>query len=743
MAGDGGIQRTIGLAGATSIGIGAIVGGGILALAGVAFSATGPSALVAFGLNGVIALLTALSFAEMSAAFPESGGTYIFAKKILSVRVAFGVGWVVWFASLVAAVLYALGFAAFVVLALREAWVLGHGSIPALLESRWTVSALAVAATLGFTLIMLRRGGGSARWINLAKIAVFSLVIAGGIWAVARSSGAEMGAHLVPFFPGGTAGLFQAMGFTFIALQGFDLIAAVAGEIKDPGRTIPRAMVGSLGVALAIYLPLLFVIAAAGAAPGESLTELARSNPEGVVAVAARRFLGEFGYWLVLAAGVLFMLSALQANLFAASRVAFAMARDRTITPRLGHLDPGSGIPPRAVLAVGGIVSLILLVVPDVATAGAASSLIFLVSFALAHYLNILLRRRLAPSSLPFRVPGFPLVPLIGGTACMGLAFYQSVSVPAAGVITVMWLTLGAGLYAFRYAGRAQVFDASAEGIDPLLVKHRGRNPMVLLPVADPANAGALVAVAQALSPPGVGRVLLLSVVHPPVAWQEGQEPASLLEMSAVQREAMTTSFARGLAPESLMTVAAGHWGEIARVARLHRCEAILLGLRSIREESADPDFNEFLSTAPCDVVMLRAPRDWHLRATRRVLIPVGGKGSHSLLRARLLGSLRRSVELSVTYLCLPPPRTPQGDLNRMRGLVRSRAEDEMGGRAEVVFSPSPDPATEIIRRAREHDLLILGLHHGQAGRRAIGAFTLRLARETDCALLVLGRKTR
>ncbi|PLX82256.1 MAG: hypothetical protein C0617_14085 [Desulfuromonas sp.] len=78
--------RTIGLMGATGVGIGAIVGGGILALAGVAFATAGPAAIVAFALNGVIALLTALSFAEMAKAFPESGGTYTFAKKVLSVR---------------------------------------------------------------------------------------------------------------------------------------------------------------------------------------------------------------------------------------------------------------------------------------------------------------------------------------------------------------------------------------------------------------------------------------------------------------------------------------------------------------------------------------------------------------------------------------------------------------------------------------------------------------------------------
>ena len=106
-------ERHLGLFGATALGVGAIVGGGILALAGVAFAATGPSAMIAFALNGVIAGLTAVSFAELARRFPESGGIYTYAKKVVSIEVAFMVGWVVWFASIVAGVLYAIGFSAF------------------------------------------------------------------------------------------------------------------------------------------------------------------------------------------------------------------------------------------------------------------------------------------------------------------------------------------------------------------------------------------------------------------------------------------------------------------------------------------------------------------------------------------------------------------------------------------------------------------------------------------------------
>ena len=130
------LERSIGLLGATGVGVGAIVGGGILALSGVAFAAAGPAAIVAFALNGLIAVLTALSFAEMSSAFPESGGTYTFAKKVLSVRAAFVVGWVVWFASIAASVLYAIGFGSYAAAGLGRIWQAAFGTTPEWLTGR-------------------------------------------------------------------------------------------------------------------------------------------------------------------------------------------------------------------------------------------------------------------------------------------------------------------------------------------------------------------------------------------------------------------------------------------------------------------------------------------------------------------------------------------------------------------------------------------------------------------------------
>ena len=506
----------MGLAGATGTGVGAIVGGGVLALAGVAFAEAGPAAILAFALNAVIAVLTALSFAELSSAFPQSGGTYTFAKKVLSVEAAFAVGWIAWFASLVAAVLYALGFGYFFRVALESLLQASGAEAPAWLVGPMAVPLFAMLATGLYALGLARRSGGGGQWANYGKVVVFGVLIVGGAIALAGEPAERVGAGLTPFFEGGAAGLFGAMGFTFIALQGFDLIAAVAGEVKEPERVLPRAMLLSLGIAIVIYLPLLFLVAVVGTEPGESIAAASAKDPEGIVATAARRFLGAPGYWLVIVAGVLSMLSALRANLFAASRVAIAMSRDRTLPHVFSRLHPTRGTPASAVFLTAALVIVIVLIVGDVAAAGAASSLIFLVTFALANVMAILSRRRSKGGRATFRTPWFPLIPVVAGIACVLLAVFQGVVVPEAGGIAAVWLGIGGVLFLALFGRRARVVDELAAAVDPEVGRLRGRNPLVLVPLANPAHASGMIAVAGALAPAGVGRVLLLSVVVRP-----------------------------------------------------------------------------------------------------------------------------------------------------------------------------------------------------------------------------------
>lgn len=724
-------ERHLGLYGATALGVGAIVGGGILALAGVAFAAAGPAAILAFALNGGIAFLTAVSFARLARRFPESGGIYTYAKKVLSIEVAFVVGWVVWFASIVAGVLYALGFAAFLAAGVERLapafgasweWA-GYGR---------TRVGLAIGAVGAYSLLLVQRTAGGGNAATVGKVIVFALLIAGGFVAWIVGEPGEALQRLSPFAPEGSLGLLQAMGYTFIALQGFDLIAAVGGEVRDPERTVPRAMYLSLGIALVVYIPLLIVISTVGAPP-EGIHAAARAHPEGLVPEAAERFMGQAGYWLVIGAGLLSMLSALHANLFGASRVAFAMARDHTLPHQVGQMRGRTGTPATAVITTGAMMTLIAVAVGNVASAGAASSLIFLVSFAMVHWAAMLARMR-------FGNPRPAVLPAVGAALCLGLAIFQAIAVPEAGRVVALWIGLGVALYLILLAPGARLVDASAQARDPELARLRGRSPLVLVPIGNPASAASLVDVAQTVRAPGVGRIQLLSVVRG-VGRPALSADAAVRDARDILGEALERGIEDAVYPETLFTIASDVWSEIARVANSRTCETVLMGLPRLTEPGVEARLEGLISKIDADVVIVRAPPRWRIDEARRILVPVMGRRDHSELRARLLGSLERSAERSVTFMRTLPANAPPDRQRRVRRTIRQLARDEAAGPHDVVFEYTDDPAEPVARLGQVHDLVVMGMERRARGEPMIGAFALEVARITDMPMILIGRR--
>jgi amino acid transporter len=733
--------RTLGLLGAIGIGVGAIVGGGILALTGVAFAATGPSAILAFTLNGVIALITALSFAELSSAFPESGGTYVFSKKVLSIRAAFAVGWIVWFASIMAAVLYAVGAGYFIGIVVESFLAMVSGINHEWTGTGRTAAGIALIAIAFYTLSLIYNKGGGSVLANIGKIAAFSVLIIAGLAALPKETFEDIRRDFSPFLAFGPLGLFQAMGYTFIALQGFDLIAAVAGEIRDPRKTVPRAMIISLLIALAIYIPLIFVIAVSGTKAGESITTLSRANPESIIAIAAGTYLGKTGYWIVIAAAILSTLSALYANILAASRVAQSMARDRTLPRKFGTIDEKRGTPINAILATAAIIAGAVFIVPDVGSAGAAASLIFLITFALAQWIAILARRRRTPLQGSFLTPLYPYIPVFGIAACLGLAIFQGIAVPAAGLIAVAWLVFGGGLYVVLFGRSARIFDASSEGFDPELVKLRGRSPLVLVPIANPTNAAPMIMVAGALAPPDTGRVLLLSVVLSERGENTDREEDLIANSQKVLKEAISASLKIGLSPEALITIAEKPWPEIIRVSETHGCESLLLGLTQFTDIDTEKNLEVLLNSVDSDVVILRAPKDWRMLDVKRILVPVGGRGSHGELLARLLGSICRSGNPEITFLRVLPENADWKSYDRARReLFLYAADQAVKGEIKIQVEKSDDITAHIIRRVYESDLAILGIRRLGRRQKFLGELTLRIARETDRPLLMISK---
>jgi basic amino acid/polyamine antiporter, APA family len=740
-------------------GVGAIVGGGIIVLAGPALVAAGPATLLALLLNAVVAVLAALSLGELATRFPRSGGPYTFAQQVFSVRAAFAVGWLVYFASLAAAAVFALGFAEFALTALGElgrtlgapaalaalsepgAAATGAAPSAAAPAPWWTSRAatvgLALAAVAAYALQLLRGAGGGGAWPVVGKVVTLGALGVAGLIAVARAPG-TLPEALTPFAPNGALGVAQAMGLLFVSFQGFALIAATAGEVRHPERDVPRGMLIAIAVATLLYLPLFLAILTVGVPAGETLAPFAERTGGTTVAEAARTYLGPAGFWLVSASAILAMLTALQANLFAASRVARAMASDRTLPRGLARLSPGA-VPRRTLLLSTALVGAIVVALPTVATAGSAAGLIYLSVFALCHVMALLARRR-AVQPAPFRAPLAPWLPLGAALFTLAIALVNAVAVPSAGALTLGWLLLGALIYVWLLGREAASADAEREGARPDLLRLRGRRPLVLVPVANPASAEALVTVAHALAPPEVGRVLVLTVV------ERSSAPDSALELERAQRvqlSSLSSAFALGLAPDTLTTVAADPWEAITRIAHAHACEVVVLGLSRLDDAATLARVDRLFAAVSSDVVLLRAPAGWHLERVRKVVVPLAGGAQQETLRSRLLGTLSRLAAPQVTFVRVLPRRASEASRRRLERALVNRLEGRAFGRSEALCLRSDDPVGAIAGRAADADLLVLGLPPRDAEHAALGTFARALLRELppSCAALLIHRR--
>jgi nucleotide-binding universal stress UspA family protein len=349
----------------------------------------------------------------------------------------------------------------------------------------------------------------------------------------------------------------------------------------------------------------------------------------------------------------------------------------------------------------------------------------------MVHGAAMLARRRTGDRRLP-------VVPLLGAALCVSLAIFQALAVREAGSVVAVWLALGIGLYLTLLASGARLADATAEARDPDLARLRGRSPLVLVPIANPASAASMVGVAATVRTPGVGRILLLSVVHSRDEPADEEDPP-VRDAQTILGESLQRGFERRTTVETLFTVAPDPWAEIARVARLHRCEIVLLGAPRLREPGVEAQLEALIERLDVDVVILRAQRRWRIARVRRVLVPVGGSGDHSRSRARLLASLTRTEDCAITFLRSLPRGTSPELRRRAEQEIRALARDEAEGAYQLVVEEADDPLQLILQYAGDVDLIVMGLRRDRRGRRSFGALTLGVARECETPLVLIG----
>ena len=456
-------EAELGLLDATMIGMGAMIGAGIFVLTGLAAEIAGPAAILVFALNGAVTAFTGLSYAELAAAIPKSGGGYAFVREVFDDLPSFLMGWMLWFAYMIAGALYALGFAPNFIELLHVYGLtaapdeIGAVVLPGVGVGVSPGLGLAFVAVLGLVSLNAAStaASGSVETIfTIVKVSILVVFVGFGVTATQFSA-----AEFQPLFPGEktATAVLPAMGLTFIAFEGYDLITTVTEEVKNPRENIPKAIFVSLAVTVVVYLAVVTV--AIGTLGAQGLADAGEAG----IARAATSFMPTFpvignGGAVIVFGAVFSTLTALNAVVIASSRVAFSMGREGQLLPRIGRIHHRFGTPFFAIIA-SAVVMLASVALPT-QSAGNMSSLFFLLSFVVVNGAVIKLRRERPNMRRPYEMPYYPVPPVLGILLNLALTAVLVVYLvgedPLALGLSVAWVALGVVVYAaLRWRRRA------------------------------------------------------------------------------------------------------------------------------------------------------------------------------------------------------------------------------------------------------------------------------------------------
>jgi amino acid transporter/nucleotide-binding universal stress UspA family protein len=706
------LARHLGLFEATMIGVGAMIGAGIFVLTGIAIGNAGPAAVIAFALNGIVTLFTALSYAELASAIPEAGGGYSYIKKVMPNSIAFMSGWMLWFAYIVACSLYAKGFGSYF-LEFFERYIpsITH-SVINFLGKDPSVAVLTVLIGVLFltvNIIGTHATGKTENIITMAKILILSVFIFFGIKQVLGAPEVT-GENFAPLFPLGFSGVLAAMGLTFIAFEGYDLIATVSEEVKEPRRTIPKAILLSLSITIVIYLLVVFsCIGAVPSAEGLPTWQLIGKYKEIGIIRAAQGFMPKLGVILILGGGLFATLSALNATIMASSRVAFSMGRDWMLPHLLSRVHSVRRTPVLAI-SLSGFLFLLVAVVMPLEIIGISSSLLFLMTFALVNVALLMYRRRSTSARPSFRVPLFPLTPILGALTSAGLAVYQLVNNPLALVLAAAWVLIGLSIFAVLFSKRVSIADVPKTIVTPeLLDLRKAKRYKTLVPLANPERVRSLVELAGKIAGTCRGEVLALSVVDLPDVTAYSDAQPFVDEAHTVLKKSQEIAIGQKIPFSSLLKIGRSAAAEIIQVARENHCNLILLGYKKDEDPLDNSVIHSVISHQPCDVAILKSG-NVSVESFRRILIPLAGREVHDKIKVRIVHCLYQMEKSQVTLMTVIPPGSSATRRSRAYEMLKRAANVYQVPQAELVVDESDQAAQAIINRAVGYDLLVLGM---------------------------------
>ena len=444
------LRRDLTLFDVTLLGIGALTGASIFVLAGVATGRAGPAVLAGIFLNFIITLLTALCYAELAGTIPEAGGGYLWIKEGLPHPFGFVGGWISWFGHTIACSFYTIVFGTGII------WLMDSYNVhmPFLSESE-SIKLFAIILIVIFVCVNYmgtRETGKAGDYITLFQLGIMvTFIIFAAIKAVQNPSALQ---NFTNFFPRGFDGVLISMGLLIVAFEGYEIIAQCAEETKDPEKTLPRAIFISVGFVSLLYF--LILATAIGATSWEFLGGVNHATgimdnsaaTFGLTAVSKQVMPFGIGGVVMIIAMIAGTMATLNATLFSASRVSFAMGRDRVLPKAFGKIHKKRRTPHIAITVSGVLIGGMALFLP-ITDIAAAADIMFLLLFTFVTIAVITLRYKRPDLKRTFMVPLFPWIPIIGIIARILLGIYLFQFSSIAWYVAIAWIEVGLIIYFF------------------------------------------------------------------------------------------------------------------------------------------------------------------------------------------------------------------------------------------------------------------------------------------------------
>jgi amino acid transporter len=507
------LVRTLGLVDVVMIGIAGMIGGAIFVLVGPAIGLAGSAVIIAFIINGIITLFTAMAYAELGSAMPEAGGGYLWIREGLPRPNAFISGWMAWFAHIVAGSLYAVGYGSFQFSLLNMLGIVGDEPLFGFIPIDKLIALLSIAAFAYVNIKGASETGKLGIIVTVVQLGtIFALIGAGFL---TMNNNPDWTSNFASnFAPIGIGGTVAAMGLTFIAFEGYEIIVQTGEEVKKPRKNIPRAIFISLTLVVLLYC-LVALVSIGAISPNDTggipVWNFIGQYGDLGISKAAEIFL-PYGSFIILAGGIVSSLAALNATTYSSARVAFAMGRHYNLPYQLSNIHHKFKTPYLATI-ISAIIMAVMAYALPLAQIALAAGVIFLLLFTQVNIAVITIRRIQGDRlQYGFKTPFFPIIPIIGIFLKLGLAIYLLITQPVSWLISVLWIAIGFAVY------RIYTFRKEIEHYAPIITSEGDltrKHFRILIPYT-PENPDRLTKYAVRVAKENDGEINILRVITVP-----------------------------------------------------------------------------------------------------------------------------------------------------------------------------------------------------------------------------------